>query len=65
MRTKQLKAHSEHINGLTDEEIIMLIHQGSGQALDYLIHKYKTSFVRSHAHTFLLVQTEKILFKRV
>ncbi|TXL61035.1 RNA polymerase sporulation sigma factor SigH [Cerasibacillus terrae] len=58
MRTKQLKAHSEHINGLTDEEIIMLIHQGSGQALDYLIHKYK-NFVRAKSRAYFLIGADR------
>lgn len=39
---------------LDDRELIMLIRQGDGQALDFLIRKYRT-FVRIKASTYFLI----------
>ncbi|WP_058486087.1 RNA polymerase sporulation sigma factor SigH [Defluviitalea phaphyphila] len=43
---------------LEDEEIIDLIRRGDGQAVDYLINKYK-NFVRAKARTYFLIGADK------
>ncbi|MDP4164898.1 MAG: RNA polymerase sporulation sigma factor SigH, partial [Bacillota bacterium] len=39
---------NEQFFTMEDEEIVDLVHQGDGGALDYLIHKYR-NFVRAKA----------------
>ena len=44
----------EHFSSMTDEEIVSLAQQGDGQALAYLLNKYK-NFVRSKARSYFLI----------
>lgn len=55
---KQLIENKDKLLTLDDDEIIRLIHQEDGQALDYLIHKYK-NFVRAKARTYFLIGADK------
>lgn len=54
MNVKQLVKENNDIRLLDDDEILVRIHQGDSQALDYLIHKYK-NFVRAKARTYFLI----------
>ncbi|WP_047981978.1 RNA polymerase sporulation sigma factor SigH [Ornithinibacillus contaminans] len=58
MDIKQLIENKDKLLTLDDDEIIRLIHQEDGQALDYLIHKYK-NFVRAKARTYFLIGADK------
>ena len=44
----------EHFSSMTDEEVVSLAQQGDGQALAYLLNKYK-NFVRSKARSYFLI----------
>lgn len=43
---------------LQDEHLIELVHSGSSDALDYLIHKYK-NFVRAKARSYFLIGADR------
>ena len=43
---------------LDDEQLVALVHQGDGEALDFLIHKYQT-FVRAKARSYFLVGADR------
>ena len=43
---------------LEDEELVELVHQGTGEALDFLIHKYQ-NFVRAKAKSYFLIGADK------
>jgi len=43
---------------LEDEEIIEMVHKGDSEALDYVIHKYR-SFVRAKARSYFLIGADK------
>jgi len=43
-----------NLEELEDDELIMLVHRGHSQALDFLIKKYKV-FVRAKARTYFLI----------
>ncbi|MEN2769131.1 RNA polymerase sporulation sigma factor SigH [Ornithinibacillus xuwenensis] len=58
MNIKQLIKNNDNLLKLDDDEILMRIHQGDTQALDYLIHKYK-NFVRAKARTYFLIGADK------
>ena len=44
----------EHFLSMTDEEVVVLAQNGDGQALAYLLNKYK-NFVRSKARSYFLI----------
>ena len=44
----------EHFSSMTDEDVVSLAQQGDGQALAYLLNKYK-NFVRSKARSYFLI----------
>ena len=44
----------ERFQSMPDEEVVMLAQQGDGQALAYLLNKYK-NFVRSKARSYFLI----------
>jgi len=44
----------EKYSGMTDEEVVMLSHQGENLAEEYLLDKYK-NFVRSKARSYFLI----------
>lgn len=46
--------HVTDLEGLEDNELVMLVHRGHSQALDFLIKKHK-SFVRAKARTYFLM----------
>lgn len=43
---------------MEDEELVELVHKGKGEALDYLIHKYR-NFVRAKARSYFLIGADK------
>lgn len=43
---------------LEDEDLIDLVHKGDGEALDFLIHKYR-NFVRAKARSYFLIGADK------
>jgi RNA polymerase sporulation-specific sigma factor len=43
---------------LEDEQLVELVHQGDGDALDFLIHKYQ-NFVRAKARSYFLVGADR------
>ena len=45
---------NERFQSMTDEEVVVLAQQGDGQALAYLLNKYK-NFVRSKARSYFLI----------
>ena len=45
---------NERFLSMTDEEVVVLAQQGDGQALAYLLNKYK-NFVRSKARSYFLI----------
>lgn len=49
--------HKEFM-GLEDEKLVELVHQGTGEALDFLIHKYQ-NFVRAKAKAYFLIGADK------
>ncbi|WP_407668440.1 RNA polymerase sporulation sigma factor SigH [Ornithinibacillus halophilus] len=55
---KQVGEEKLDIKTLDDDEIIELVHQGNGEALDFLIDKYK-NFVRAKARTYFLIGADK------
>lgn len=55
---KQLRARSNQIHRLKDEELIQLIHRGCGQAIDFLINRYK-HVVRAKSHTYFIVGADR------
>ena len=52
MTDEQLE--NERFLSMTDEEVVVLAQQGDGQALAYLLNKYK-NFVRSKARSYFLI----------
>ncbi|SHG12684.1 RNA polymerase, sigma 30 subunit, SigH [Ornithinibacillus halophilus] len=58
MNIKQVGEEKLDIKTLDDDEIIELVHQGNGEALDFLIDKYK-NFVRAKARTYFLIGADK------
>lgn len=49
---------NEQLLALEDEEIVDLVHCGDGEALDYLIYKYR-NFVRAKARSYFLIGADK------
>jgi RNA polymerase sporulation-specific sigma factor len=49
---------NEQLIALEDEEIVDLVHCGDGEALDYLIYKYR-NFVRAKARSYFLIGADK------
>ncbi|WP_040365281.1 RNA polymerase sporulation sigma factor SigH [Bacillus coahuilensis] len=47
-----------HLEGLEDEVVIDLIHNGNSDALDFLIHKYR-NFVRAKARSYFLIGADR------
>ncbi|WP_117155649.1 RNA polymerase sporulation sigma factor SigH [Paraliobacillus quinghaiensis] len=47
-----------NLEKLEDDELIMLVHRGHSQALDFLIKKYKV-FVRAKARTYFLIGADQ------
>ncbi|MGG3005643.1 RNA polymerase sporulation sigma factor SigH [Geobacillus stearothermophilus] len=43
---------------LEDEQLVALVHEGDGEALDFLIHKYQ-NFVRAKARSYFLVGADR------
>ncbi|MCP8618063.1 RNA polymerase sporulation sigma factor SigH [Salirhabdus salicampi] len=43
---------------MSDEQVVELVHDGEGQALEYLIHKYR-NFVRAKARTYFLIGADR------
>nr|WP_231578540.1 RNA polymerase sporulation sigma factor SigH [Geobacillus kaustophilus] len=43
---------------LDDEQLVALVHEGDGEALDFLIHKYQ-NFVRAKARSYFLVGADR------
>lgn len=58
MNVKLLDIDNENLRMLDDDEIIRLVHQGNGHALDFLINKYRT-FVRAKARTYFLIGADR------
>ena len=52
MTDEQLE--NERFQSMPDEEVVVLAQQGDGQALAYLLNKYK-NFVRSKARSYFLI----------
>ena len=50
----QTRDESARYEGMTDEEVAALAQEGDGQALAYLLNKYK-NFVRSKARSYFLI----------
>nr|WP_232713567.1 RNA polymerase sporulation sigma factor SigH [Bacillus xiapuensis] len=46
------------LESLSDEQLIEQVHNGSSDALDYLIHKYK-NFVRAKARSYFLIGADR------
>lgn len=51
------KMYSDYKN-MEDERLVELVHQGDGDALDFLIHKYQ-NFVRAKARSYFLVGADR------
>ena len=58
VNVKLLDIDNENLRMLDDDEIIRLVHQGNGHALDFLINKYRT-FVRAKARTYFLIGADR------
>ncbi|MDC3414659.1 RNA polymerase sporulation sigma factor SigH [Aquibacillus sp. 3ASR75-11] len=56
IRYKDTDKHE--LQNLEDDQLIKLVHQGQGQALDFLITKYR-NFVRAKARTYFLVGADQ------
>ncbi|MBA2876779.1 RNA polymerase sporulation sigma factor SigH [Thermaerobacillus caldiproteolyticus] len=52
------KGKAEKYERFEDEELVELVHQGDGDALDFLIHKYQ-NFVRAKARSYFLVGADR------
>ncbi|WP_407271464.1 RNA polymerase sporulation sigma factor SigH [Radiobacillus sp. PE A8.2] len=46
------------LGALEDDQLCQLVHQGRGEALDFLINKYK-NFVRAKARTYFLIGADR------
>lgn len=55
--TLEVNNHQRFLN-LEDEQIVLLVHCGDSEALDYLIHKYR-NFVRAKAKSYFLIGADK------
>ncbi|OQP14113.1 RNA polymerase factor sigma-70 [Geobacillus thermoleovorans] len=53
---KAMKGRGYH--QLDDEQLVALVHEGDGEALDFLIHKYQ-NFVRAKARSYFLVGADR------
>jgi RNA polymerase sporulation-specific sigma factor len=51
------KMYNDYKN-MEDEQLVELVHQGDGDALDFLIHKYQ-NFVRAKARSYFLVGADR------
>jgi RNA polymerase sporulation-specific sigma factor len=51
------KMYNDYKN-MEDERLVELVHQGDGDALDFLIHKYQ-NFVRAKARSYFLVGADR------
>ena len=47
-------ANQTQLEAMTDEQIVKVAQTGDGQALEYLLNKYK-NFVRSKARSYFLI----------
>ncbi|MFC4183913.1 RNA polymerase sporulation sigma factor SigH [Saccharococcus thermophilus] len=48
----------KNYKNMEDEQLVELVHQGDGDALDFLIHKYQ-NFVRAKARSYFLVGADR------
>lgn len=55
---KNLETEYTDYAHLEDEQLVELVHKGNGDALDYLIHKYR-NFVRAKARAYFLIGADK------
>ena len=55
--TLEINNHQGFLD-LEDEQIVVLVHGGDSEALDYLIHKYR-NFVRAKAKSYFLIGADK------
>lgn len=46
------------LDAMSDEDLVEAVHNGDGEALDYLIHKYK-NFVRAKARSYFLIGADR------
>lgn len=53
-----IKADTAMFRSLDDEKVLKVVHDGNGEALEYLIFKYK-NFVRAKAKAYFLVGAER------
>lgn len=58
LNLKQLEIEIEAFRMLCDEEVLLLIEQGNGRALDFLIYKYK-NLVWTKSQTYFLIGGER------
>ncbi|KGX90405.1 RNA polymerase sigma70 factor [Pontibacillus halophilus JSM 076056 = DSM 19796] len=49
---------NKDLGSLADEEVVVYVHRGDTQALEYLINKYK-NFVRAKARTYFLIGADR------
>ncbi|MBP1949988.1 RNA polymerase sporulation sigma factor SigH [Virgibacillus litoralis] len=58
MSVKLAAEKNQSLKMLDDDSIILLVHQGNSQALDFLINKY-INFVRAKARTYFIIGADK------
>ncbi len=58
MSVKLAAEKNQSLKMLDDDSIILLVHEGNSQALDFLINKY-ISFVRAKARTYFIIGADK------
>ncbi|MGP4109047.1 RNA polymerase sporulation sigma factor SigH [Virgibacillus sp. L01] len=58
MSVKLAAEKNQSLKTLDDDSIILLVHEGNSQALDFLINKY-ISFVRAKARTYFIIGADK------
>lgn len=58
MSIGHFETDNRDLEGLSDEEIVELVHRGDSQALEFLINKYK-NFVRAKARTYFLIGADR------
>lgn len=49
---------SAEMDMFSDEQLVELVHNGNGEALDFVIHKYR-NFVRAKARSYFLIGADK------
>lgn len=58
MSVKLAAEKNQSLKMLDDDNIILLVHEGNSQALDFLINKY-INFVRAKARTYFIIGADK------